>query len=379
MKKVLMLVSVVSMIDNFNMPNIKLLQEMGFEVEVACSFDDGAISNEKIEKIKGNLTSLGIKYHYIDFSRNVLKINKIIKAYKQVKKLINEREYAFIHCHAPIGGAVGRLATRKSRTKCVYTAHGFHFFKGAPMVNWMIYYNVEKYCSRFTDVLLTINQEDFSRATKKFKAKKTEYIPGIGIDTEQFFKREKTKEEKRRELEIPENAVLLLSIGELNKNKNHKVIIKAMAEINDPNMYYCIAGRGNLDEHLNALAEKLGVAQHVKLLGYRTDVKELYTSADIFCFPSFREGLSVSLMEAMANRLPCVVSGIRGNVDLIKDEELICSPSDYGQFRTAIMRLIENNQFCDKAGQENQENVKVFDIENVMIKMREIYEEAGKS
>ena len=173
MKKVLMLASVASMIDQFNMQNISLLQEQGYEVHVAANFEQGSTSSkERVEQFKKELKEKNVLYFQIDFSRNVSNIPQNIKAYKQIKKLLVNNKYEFIHCHSPIGGVCGRLAAKVTNTKVIYTAHGFHFYKGAPKFNWMIYYPIEKVLSYITDVLITINKEDYELAKKKDESKK---------------------------------------------------------------------------------------------------------------------------------------------------------------------------------------------------------------
>ena len=200
MKKALILASVASMIEQFNMGNIKVLQELKYEVHVATNFiDSGTITRERAEELKNKLKDLNVKYYQIDFDRNVLS-TKNIQAYKQVKQLIKENKYNIIHIHSPIGGVCGRLVAKKERkngTKVIYTAHGFHFFKGAPAKNWLIYYPVEKWLSKYTDCLITINEEDYNLAKKKFKAKNVEYVPGIGVD-ENKFNFEMSREERSR-------------------------------------------------------------------------------------------------------------------------------------------------------------------------------------
>ncbi|MGL5692516.1 MAG: glycosyltransferase, partial [Peptostreptococcaceae bacterium] len=302
MKKVLMLASVASMIDQFNMQNIAILQEQGYDVHVAANFEQGSTSSsERMVEFKKELSEKNISYFQIDFSRNVTNIPQNIKAYAQIKKLLVENEYEFIHCHSPIGGVCGRIAAKITGTKVIYTAHGFHFYKGAPKVNWMIYYPIEKVLSYITDILITINKEDYELAKKKMKAKKVEYVPGVGVDIGKFASIEIDKEKKRRELGLSEDNVVLLSVGELNKNKNHEVIIRGLAELKDSNVHYIIAGRGELESYLNELAKELSIVNQVHLLGFRTDVSELYKVADVFCFPSYREGLSVAMMEAIAS------------------------------------------------------------------------------
>ena len=254
--KVLMLASVASMIDQFNVPNIKLLISLGYKVDVACNFIDGSTCSEaKIAELKNKLKEMDVDCYQIDFARSVKHIWQNIKAYRQVFKLMQSNHYAFIHCHSPIGGVCGRLAGHKTHTKVIYTAHGFHFYKGAPLLNWLIYYPIEKYLSRYTDVLITINKEDYEIAKNKMHAKKTEYIPGVGIDVEKIQNTKVERNKKRKELGIPQDAFVLISVGELNKNKNHEVVIKALKNIADKNnMHYIIAGQGPLYQYLLDLA-----------------------------------------------------------------------------------------------------------------------------
>lgn len=381
-KKALIIASVSSMIEMFNMSNILLLQQLEFKVDVACDFTDTSFRNvEKIEIFKKTLNDLKINYYQIDFSRNFKNIKRHMLAYKQVKNLITENNYSIIHCHSPIGGVITRLAAkseRKSGVKVIYTAHGFHFFKGAPKLNWILFYPIEKYLSKYTDVLITINNEDYNLAKEKMKARKVEYVPGVGIDTKKFSDCSVDRTEKRKELGVPNDAFMLLSVGELNKNKNHEVIIRAVAKLNDPDMQYCIAGQGVLKEYLFDLAKELKVEKQIHLLGFRNDIIELCKAADVFCFPSKREGLPVSVMEAMACGLPVVCSKIRGNVDLIEDEKngFLCLFEDVEGFKSGIEKLVYmEKDKLDKMTHYNSVKMQKFDIENVKKEMKRIYEE----
>ncbi len=370
MKRMLMLASVASMIDQFNMPNIRMLLSMGYQVDVACNFADGnTCSADKIAKLIEELDQLGVGHYQIDFSRSILNMKSNVKAYKQVKKLMTENQYEFVHCHSPIGGAVARLAGKVTKTEIIYTAHGFHFYKGAPLKNWLIYYPVEWILAHWTDVLLTINSEDFAFAQRKMKAKKVEYVPGIGIDMSRFGRTVINKSDKRAQLGIPEDAVLLFSVGELNENKNHETVIKA---ISDMDVYYLIAGQGMKKDELQNLIHSQNMTDRIRLLGFRNDVSELYAIADLFVFPSFREGLSVALMEAMASGLPCVVSEIRGNVDLIDENGGVrFNPNSVEECRTSIKKVIDGNPL--EMGEYNIRKIQGFSIEPVMEKLKEIY------
>lgn len=314
--KVLILASVASMIDQFNMSNINILLSLGYEVHVACNFEKGSTcSNEKIKQLKVKLRELDVKYFQIDFTRSVFNLFQDIKSYKQVKNLMKENNYKFIHCHSPIGGVIGRLSCRAINTKCIYTAHGFHFYKGAPIKNWMIFYPIEKRLSRYTDILITINKEDYKRAKDNFYMNRLEYIPGVGIDIDYIERINIDKAQLKQNLKIPKDNVVIISVGELSKRKNHEIVIKALK--NKKNVTYIICGQGNLEEYLNNLAKEYNV--DLRLLGFRNDRLELIKMSDIFAFPSLQEGLPVALMEALAIGIPCVASKIRGNVDLIKE------------------------------------------------------------
>ena len=380
-KRALVLASVASMIDQFNMPNIHLMKEMGYEVDVATNFLKGSTcSDEKIAALKQTLKEMNVRCFQIDFSRNVLKIGENLKAYKQTKKIINENNYALIHSHSPIGGFLSRIAARNTRdngTKVIYTAHGFHFYKGAPLMNWLIFYPIERICSRWTDVLVTITNEDYQLAQKKMYAKEVVYVPGVGINTALFAPKEGDVEInacKRNELGISKGDTVMLSVGELNKNKNHEIVLSTMAQLDRADLHYVIAGIGDYKEHLEQLAKELGINSQLHLLGFRTDVKELFKMADIFAHPSFREGLSVAVMEAMANGLPVICTDIRGNTDLIEDNKggYLFKPDVQDTAYKALKNIMDSSD-RRSMGQYNLNKSKLFDIKTVLETMRKIY------
>jgi glycosyltransferase involved in cell wall biosynthesis len=225
-----------------------------------------------------------------------------------------------------------------------------------------MYYPIEKICARFTDVLITINKEDYALAQKKMPAKKVCYVPGVGIDLSKIQNIECDRNEVRKSMGVPEDCVLLLSIGELNVNKNHQVVVKALAKLNNKNVHYAVAGVGDQKGNLLNLAKELGVENQFHLLGYRTDALKLYRAADIFIFPSFREGLSVSMMEAMASGCPIVCSQIRGNVDLVENEKggYLFNPVDWQALSLNLKKLIDNKLLCEQFGKCNKKNIIPF-------------------
>ncbi len=343
---------------------IKELVEDGHTVDIA--------TNNSTSPVRQDYYEMGCKVHPISCSRSPLsKAN--LKAYKQLKKIIDENEYDIVHCHTPVAAMLTRLAARharKKRTKVFYTAHGFHFYKGAPKKNWLMYYPIEWICAFLTDTLININKDDYEFAKKHIKAKNVVYVPGVGIDTSLFKRDWKAGEEKRKELGIPTDAKLLISVGELNANKNHKCVINAIQKLD---VYYIIAGKGPLNDSLQALIDEKGLSHRVKLLGFRRDVLDLYSASDIFVFPSFREGLPVSVMEAMATGLPVVCSKIRGSVDLVDyNGGEYFSPRSPESCKKALETILLRD--LEPIGEYNKEKVLDFDIEAVNKKMREIYE-----
>lgn len=382
--KVLMLASVASMIDQFNMPNIRLMQEMGYEVHVACNFIEGNTCNKKrIRELQKTLDIMAVIWHQWDCPRNVWPAWKCIRAYRQLSVLIRKYTYMWIHCHSPIGGVLARIAAHKKKIKVIYTAHGFHIYKGAALKNWLFYYPVEMWLSRWTNVLLTVNKEDYQFAKEHFRAGFTGRIPGIGIDTKYFqeYHPQMTRQEFCTKYQIPENAKILLSVGELSVRKNHRLVISLLPEL-DPDVCYLICGQGKLKEKLRNFAVKLGVGRRVRFLGFQKDIREFYANADVFILPSTQEGLPVALMEAMAFGMPCIVSDIRGNRELIGSEGGIrVSYKQPEQFQAALEAVLADEGFRRRCRMHNQRKIKEFDKSIVQKRMRRIYSsmETGSS
>ena len=348
----------------FHIPYFEYFKERGYQVEAAA-------------KPKEGLTVCEIE-HNIDFERQPFKI-KNISAYKKLKNIITSGGYEIIHCHTPVAAMMTRLAARKQRkkgTRVIYTAHGFHFFKGAPLLNWLIYFPVEWLCSFFTDDLITINREDYAFSQKYLHAKNIHYVHGVGVKMDKFKNTVINSDEKRKELGISENSTVVLSVGELNDNKNHQTILRAIAKLERKDIVYVICGKGGKKEQLKNLAEELGIKERFILAGHRADVNEIYKCCDIFAFPSFREGLPVSVMEAMASGLPVIASDIRGNSDLIENNKggFLCAPADTDKFKEYIKILSEDKNLREEFGKFNREKVEIYALDSVKKEMARIYE-----
>lgn len=344
--KILYVTTISLTMNTFFKPHIDMLVKEGNQVDIACNYSQLPLDNLYNE--------LGCTFYQIDFSRSPLSKDNF-KAYRQLKKVVENGNYDIVHCHTPNASVITRLVCRKFRKttglKVFYTAHGFHFYKGAPKLNWLIYYPIEKLCSRFTDKLITINNEDYELAKSKFNAKEVYYIPGVGIDLSRFDNVQVDRNAKRREIGVPEDAFLFLSVGELNENKNHQIVIKALAKLNNSNMHYAIAGTGELKSDLIKLAKKLHIENQIHLLGYRNDVVSLYKISDIYVHPSFREGLPVSLMEALAAGTTVLASGIRGCEDMVSNN--LFDPNDVDSLVDMIKNYRSNGILKDIFSQKN--------------------------
>ena len=311
MKKVLFTATVDSHILQFHIPYLKMFKDNGYEVHVATNGTD-------------KIPYCDVK-HTVSFERDPIKFNNI-KAIKQLKKIINENNFEIIHCHTPMGSVVTRIAAKKARnkgTRVIYTAHGFHFFKGAPLANWLIFYPIEKYLSKYTDCLITINQEDYELAKRKFKkCRQIELVHGVGVDESKFnFEMsDKEKHELRESLGLTDEDFVLIQVGEMNKNKNQIMAIEVMRDLvkEDTSIHLLLVGTGVLEEFYKEKIKEYNLQKNIHMLGYRRDIPKLLKISDVLLSLSHREGLPVNVIEGMICGLPIIATDCRGNRDLVE-------------------------------------------------------------
>lgn len=371
MKKILFVTHNGRFLVQFELNDIRILQDMGYEVHCATNFKGESMRVDAEQTLKEH----GVICHQIDIERSPLKMWQNTRAYSQLKSLLRRVDFAGVHCHTPMGGVIGRLAASATHTApVIYTAHGFHFYKGCPLKNRLIYQTAETFLARYTDAQITINREDFAAAQKFPLRGKAYYVPGIGVDVKKISSVQVDRATKREELGIPEDAFVFVSVGELNENKNHRTVIRAFVKTDMANSYYLICGEGELKQEHLKLAEELGVSDRVRFLGFRTDVSEILRACDCFVFPSFREGLSVSLMEAMAAGLPCIASRIRGNVDLLPDSRYLFEASDESTL-CQLMQDAVNGVQVDQECAQNKKALEQFDVKNISECMKNTYME----
>lgn len=358
-KKVLFTATVDSHILHFHIPYLKMFKENGYEVHVATN------GNEDIQYCD--------KKHFISFERSPFKIGNL-KAILQLKKIIDNEKFDIIHCHTPMGSVVTRLAARsarKNRTRLIYTAHGFHFYQGAPILNWLLFYPIEKILSYITDDLITINNEDYELAKKKFHAKHTHYIPGVGVDP-QKFDFTMTADERhniRSEFSIKDNDMILIYVAELIKRKNQSMAIYAVKELvkENKNIKLLLVGKDSYHGKYQQLVNELGINENVIFTGYRKDIPKLMKISDIAISTALQEGLPVNLMEAGLCGLPIVATNCRGNRDVLnydKKENLV-EINDVVDMTKKLKKVI--------SGQYTVLNMDKYKLENIVKEMKFIY------
>lgn len=346
---------------------MKWFTEQGWEVHVAAS---------------GNMDLPYVHKKYdIPIQRSPFRLQNF-EAYKKLSSIINNNKYSIIHCHTPMGGVLARLAAKKARkqgTKVIYTAHGFHFCKGAPLINWLAYYPIERGLASYTDCLITINSEDYNLAVKhRFKAKCIEHVHGIGVDIEQF---KLVEDEYKQDLKIKfgykPDDFLMFYAAEFNKNKNQQFLIQSLALLKNevPNAKLLLAGNGPLMDECKQLAVHLGVAEMVHFIGYRTDIASLLSMCDLAVASSLREGLPVNIMEAMACGLPVVATDNRGHRELIIDTTngYLVTPGEVELFASRILECIHSRTLREKIKIENVNRVKKYSVDEVGTELNNIY------
>ena len=359
MNKILFTATVDSHILQFHLPYLKWFKEQGYEVHVATNGDE-------------EIPYCDVK-HKITFERSPLKINNI-KAIFKLKKIIEKEKFQIIHTHTPMGSVVTRLAAKNARkkykTKVIYTAHGFHFFEGAPLINWIVFYPIEKYLSKYTDCLITINEEDYNLAKTKFNAKKVELVNGVGVD-ENKFDFQMSDEEKhklRRSLGLNDDDFVIIYVAELSKRKNQGMLIKAVKELTDEgkdNIKVILPGIDSRKGYYQEMTKKLEIEQNIKFLGYRKDIPKLLKISNLYVSTAKQEGLPVNLVEAMFSGLPIIATDCRGNRDVA---EKLVNIDNINELYESIKKYIN-----DEEKYISSEITNKYKLKNIIKEMVKIY------
>jgi glycosyltransferase EpsD len=366
LRKILFIATVADHFKCFYLPYFDYFKKNGWQVECACA---------GIEEFPNCDTC-----HEISISRSPLNTGNIY-AVKQIIELISTKQYDIIHCNTPMGGVLARIAVIKSRrpgTKVIYTAHGFHFFKGAPFSNWLIYFPVERFLSRSTDCLVTINNEDYNAANKLLKARKTVLVHGVGYDNNKFFRHSQDKKSRsRHEHGYADDELLLIYVAELNKNKNQRMLIESLAEIlkKRENTMLLLVGQDGMNGRNEEYAQYLGVGNHVHFLGQRNDVADLLPMCDLTIASSLREGLPVNIMESLACGVPVVATDNRGHRELIQNGEngYLVKQNNPEEMAQRVITITGDKKLYDKLSDNACNSVRMYGKDCVLEEMKAVY------
>ena len=369
--KILITATVQSHISQFHRPLVDILHTYGYEVHIAAK--------DNLEEKNGLKLDFVDRVYNVPFSRSPLSLDNI-RAYRRIKRILKDEQYEIVHCNTPMGGIITRLAARKYRKKGLkvyYTAHGFHFYQGAPKKNWLIYYPIEKLFSRFTDKLITITYEDYKLAKERFYCD-VKHIHGVGVDEHRYHPVSLNEQNKiKNDLGFGLEQKIILCIGELLPNKNQKMAIRVMGEIikNFPTAQLLLAGNGPEDRNLKKEILELGLNDNVRMLGYCTYLEKYQQISDIVISCSKREGLPLNIVEAMLSGNPVVATVNRGHKELIEDEKngFLVDVDDDISMAKNILKLLNNNDLRSKISNNALDFAKFYDYSNVKREMKEIY------
>ncbi len=371
MKKVLIVATVLSHIAQFHKPLMKLLKDNGYIIDVA--------GRNNLEEKNGLQLEFADYVFDIDFNRSPFS-SKNISAYKKLKSIINQNNYNIVTCNTPVGGVLTRLASksaRKNGSKIYYTAHGFHFYNGASKKNWAVYYPIEKTLAKHCDKLITITDEDYNLARKKFNTN-IERLHGVGANSEKYFPLDTNTIDKiKSKLEIENKSPIILCVGELLPNKNHKVAIKAMSEVvkQYPKAKLLIAGNGRELDNLTQLTQELDIIKNVEFLGYTTKLDEYINICDVFVSCSYREGLPLNVIEAMLCKKAVIVSNNRGHRELVENDVTgyIFNPDDYKELANKINNIYIDSELNEKFTEKSLIKAQKYTSKSVIKELSEIY------
>lgn len=377
MKKRILITATELNLVQFWVCHIENLIKSGYSVDIVCSHVGGKL-NELHEALSG---FENLRITVVDLKRSPLSPHNV-RGFIQMKNYLKKNKYDFIITNEPVMGMVTRFASvslRKSGTKVIYFAHGFHFWKGAPILNWLLFFPMEKIASYFTDVIVTMNKEDYSLAKKNFSSASVKYIHGIGIDLSKFVFSNELRAKKREQLGVLIDEIMIFSANELTNRKNVLFaleVINALVKKGHKNIKYFVRGQGPLEEQMLSYIKENKLQNNIFLLGYGKDILDMNCAADIFLFTSKQEGLPVAVMEAMSCKLPCVVSKIRGVTDLIENGRggYVCRLGSINDFAQSIEKIIDNKE-KESLTQNNKNILKPYDRNNVFSDIQNILQE----
>lgn len=377
MNKILYVTTASGFLPHFLMNDVAIIQDMGYEVHYASNFDVSVYDYDA-----SILQKRGIKNHHIDILRTPYDIGKDLKVIRQLKQIIEDEDVDIVHCHNPVGGALARIAVAisKKNPKVIYTSHGLNFYKGSSKLSWLIYYPIEKLLAHVTDAIVTINKEDYDTIKNHFKLRDkdsfVEQIYGVGLNVDIFKPNKGIAMTKRCELGIPQDVFNIVTVAQLNDNKNQKIILEAISKLPQIDITYTICGEGPGLPSLEESIERLNLGDKVCLLGFRKDITDILQTADCFAFPSYREGLGMAAVEALSCGIPLIAADNRGTREYAIDgvNSIVCNPSCVDDFVEAIKKLYEDKEYRQMLASNCRQSVMKFSEQSEIEIMKSVYE-----
>ena len=366
-KKALYVASIEAHFTHFHVPFLHMLCSHGYEVHTAA---------------KGENAISFVQCHFdIDFARSPYTWQNV-RAYRRLKAIIEENDYDLIHCHTPMASVLTRLAARKARkrgTTVVYTAHGFHFYPGAPLVNRLVYQTVERLLAPNSDGLLLINQQDLQSAQRLHLCKGLiRQTHGVGVDAARYTPASpQERQAARAALDIPPDAFVMVYPAEYNDNKNQLLLLQAIVQLPELPLLALLPGRGAEEEMLRDYIARHGLASRARIMGYRSDIPVLLHAADAGVSSSLREGLGMHLLESMCSGLPIIASDIRGHQDLVVSGEngLLFPTNNARALADAIDTLYQQPDLRVRMGAVSVQRTQAYHMVQTVAEMENIYHE----
>lgn len=377
-KNVLIVTTVSGFLWQFERNTVDILRKAGARIHYASGF-----GSKDYDFDEEYFTENEIQVHPVSIRKSPFHIKENCRALVELIRIIRREEIHVVHCHNPVGGVLGRLAAWLSarEVKVIYTAHGFHFYKGGPLKSWFLFYPVERALARMTDVLVTINREDRSCAGRFIlkKGGQVAFMPGTGTDTDRFCPDRSRRQEARQVMGVKEGEYCLVTAARLDREKNCQTVLRAMEELGDIPCQYVICGEGPWRPFLEREVRRRGLEDRVRLMGFRADMDFLLQGADLFLFPSLREGLGMAALEAMACGLPVVAADSRGTREYIRQGEngFLCSGRQPREFAEAVRELWQREDLRSDMGREARRMSLRFSRQRAGEKMEEIYRSVG--
>lgn len=319
----------------------------------------------------------------VEWSRNPLNPRNFIDAPRQIQQVLAQQNYDFVHVHTPVAAFVTRYTINRwqnsTKPKVIYTAHGFHFYRGGSSVKNTIFLTLEKLAGRWTDYLIVINRED-EQAAKQYQivpAAKIRYMPGIGVDTKYYSPQAVAHTDVmqlREELGLTPENPLFLSIAEFIPRKRHCDLLQAFALLK-PHAHLALAGTGVLQPQMQSLATELGIAERVHFLGLQRDIPVLIRASVATVLVSAQEGLPRSVMESLSLEVPVIGTQIRGIQDLLTSE-LLVPLGDITEIARVMNWVLEHPQAAQNLGKKGRDRMTNYDLRQIIAMHEKLYAEA---